>query len=113
MSRSSCLDCCRKHLAQALVLMLEVPQGYPLHGWIAVGHMGEAADEMIENYYALAERIRDERIKYMIGLNSAIDIDEDEIISVNAEKLYDVPILEMILDITKQSLIEEVYINDS
>jgi hypothetical protein len=103
--RSSCLDCSRKHLSQALVLMLEVPQGYPLHGWIAVGHMAEAADEMIDEYPALAERIREERLGYMSGLNSAMYMENEEI-KINYDKLYKASIIDIIYDISLQEMLQ-------
>jgi 2'-5' RNA ligase len=76
--RDSCLDCVRKHLAQALVLMQEVPQGYPAYRWVAIGHMGEAADECVKEYPKLADEIRKHRLKYM------------------ADPYYSVPILKLI-----------------
>lgn len=63
--RDSCLDCVRKHLSQALILMQEVHQGYPQHRWIAIGHMGEAADEALKEHPKLADEIRKHRLKYM------------------------------------------------
>lgn len=76
--RDSCIDCVCKHLSQALVLMQEVHQGYPRHHWIAVGHLGEAADEAIKEFPKLAAEIREHRIKYM------------------ADPTYDVPVLDLI-----------------
>jgi len=81
--RDSCLGCVRKHLSQALVLMHEVKQGYPLHRWIAVGHMGEAADEALKKYPKLANEIREQRLKYM------------------ANAKYDVPIMDLITKASK------------
>lgn len=106
MSRSSCLNCCRKHLSQALVLMLEVPQGYPIHGWIAVGHMGEASDEMIDEYPALAERIREERLAYMSSLDAAMSFDETDGLQIDLEKLYRASMTELLYDVTIQALSE-------
>lgn len=64
--RDSCFDCTRKHLAQAAVLNLEYRTGdYPVHKWYAVGHLAEAADEIIKEYPAIAATIRDMRIAYM------------------------------------------------
>lgn len=63
--RASCLNCVRKHLSQALVLMQEVRQGYPQHRWIAVGHLGEAADEALKAYPKLSAEIRKHRLGYM------------------------------------------------
>jgi hypothetical protein len=62
--RPSCRDCARKHLAQAAVLMAEAQMGYPRHTWLAIGHMAEAADELVRDEPALANRIRQERLLY-------------------------------------------------
>jgi hypothetical protein len=76
--RDSCISCVLKHLSQALILMQEVHQGYPKHHWIAVGHLGEAADEAVKEFPELAAEIRKHRVKYM------------------ADPKYSVPILDLI-----------------
>lgn len=82
--RESCLDCARKHLAQADILMMECATGdYPTHKWYAVGHMAEAADELLMGYKSIADRIRDERLKYMD--DSTYNIDIGAIISLITE----------------------------
>jgi len=63
--RETCLFCALKHLSQALILIQESRQGYPLHRWLAVGHMAEAADELLEDYPELANHIRKMRITYV------------------------------------------------
>jgi len=63
--RPGCFDCCRKHLAQAVVLLGESLQGYPEHRWLAVGHMAEAAEEILEKSEELAAEIRAERLAVM------------------------------------------------
>jgi hypothetical protein len=68
--RPPCYDCVRKHLGQALVLLCEAEKGYPSHGWLAVGHMGEAEDEALRLDKSLTEAIRSERLLYMSYLNS-------------------------------------------
>ncbi len=68
MPRESCLDCIRKHLAQAHVLLDEVmsnPDKYWIHFWFAVGHMAEAESESFNEYPEIAQAIREERIKMM------------------------------------------------
>jgi len=48
MSRTRCLDCTRKHLSQAYVLLNEYaddPVEFEEHFWYAMGHLAEAADE--------------------------------------------------------------------
>ena len=82
-SRRSCLDCVRKHLAQALVLMSESLQGYPNHRWIAIGHLGEAADEAVMDYPKLASEIRQHRLEYM------------------KDTSYNVPIMQLIIKANK------------
>jgi len=57
--RKHCLECALKHVAQALVLLCEVPKGYPLHKWVAVGHLAEAEDEC--NILSIKTLIRETR----------------------------------------------------
>lgn len=59
----TCLDCVRKHLSQAAVLMDEARQGYPEHVWLAIGNLAEAARESAVRYPLLAAKIRDQRHK--------------------------------------------------
>jgi len=63
--RETCLFCALKHLSQALILIQESRQGYPLHRWLAVGHMAEAADELLEDYPEFANHIRKMRVSYI------------------------------------------------
>jgi hypothetical protein len=63
--RDSCLDCVRKHLAQAACLMDEALQGYPQHRWLAVGHLAEASSECLDAHPALAQKLREHRLAYM------------------------------------------------
>lgn len=65
--REVCIDCVLKHLAQAEILMTESLMGYPLHRWLAVGHMAEAEAEALGSWPGLAQRIRDERKVYEMG----------------------------------------------
>jgi hypothetical protein len=62
--RPTCTYCARKHLAQALILMQEAVQGYPEHRWLAIGHLAEAADELLKIYPEMAHKIRRERKRY-------------------------------------------------
>lgn len=73
-SRKSCLDCVRKHLAQAAVLMEEAAQGYPEHRWLAVGHLAEASAESVVDYPELAAEIRKHRLAYMEDKNYKIPV---------------------------------------
>lgn len=45
--------------------MLEGPQGYPRHRWLAVGHLAEAGDELVVKYPEMAQRVRGIRLKIM------------------------------------------------
>jgi hypothetical protein len=71
--RPVCLNCARKHLAQASILMSEAAQGYPLHAWLAMGHMAEAADELVAEYPEMANVIREHRKIYEEAVNEAED----------------------------------------
>ena len=83
--RKPCLDCVRKHLAQAAVLRDEMFLGYPEHfdlawehltvaeacvrdavlrRWRLMGHLAEASDESVGEWPELASAIRDERLKF-------------------------------------------------
>jgi hypothetical protein len=75
-SRKSCLDCVRKHLAQAEVLMEEAKLGYPEHKWLAVGHLGEASAESLQEYPEFSDEIRKHRLAYMKDDNYAVPIVE-------------------------------------
>lgn len=99
--RPSCLDCCRKHLAQAEVLMLEARKGYVVHSWLAVGHLAEAEDETLQEYPEVAETIREERIKYIESLNN---ITRENYI----ETFYNIDTLSMIEEITDLVLEREI-----
>ena len=59
----SCLNCCAKHLAQAAVLYDESRNGYPLHHYLALGHMAEAESESLAEHSDLTQAIRIERLK--------------------------------------------------
>lgn len=71
--RPACLDCARKHIAQAMVLVHESKQGYPVHKWYAIGHLAEASDELIAEYPAAAASVRKERLAYMKDEEYKID----------------------------------------
>lgn len=62
MIRQSCLLCVLKHLGQAAALFAEARLGYPLHRFLAIGHMAEAESESLE-WPGIAASIREERIK--------------------------------------------------
>ncbi len=59
--RPTCTFCARKHLAQAAILVGEAAMGYPEHLWLAIGHMAEAAEELIASFPEMANEIRGHR----------------------------------------------------
>ncbi len=64
--RKTCLACVRKHISQAMILVLEAekdPETYGWHRFIACGHLAEAEDECVEKYPKLAGNIRKTRIE--------------------------------------------------
>lgn len=63
--RESCLDCTRKHIAQAIILLTESKLGHPEHKWLAVGHLAEAEAESVQMFPDLANTIRLNRLKIM------------------------------------------------
>lgn len=63
-ARPSCANCARKHLAQAMVLMLEAEKGYPAHAWLAIGHLAEAEDELLDQHPSIAQSVRAHRLLY-------------------------------------------------
>lgn len=63
--RKTCLFCVSKHISQAIVLSIEAIQGYPIHLWLAVGHLAEAESEACSKYPDFAKEIRDVRITLM------------------------------------------------
>lgn len=67
--RQGCIDCVRKHLSQAMILLRECNQGYGTddfeHKWLAVGHLAEAADEALHVDPDLSMKIRDIRLSIM------------------------------------------------
>ena len=78
--RKSCIDCVIKHITQAHILMLESKLGYPLHYYIAIGHLAEAEDEVADISLAMANRIRD--IRKDIEQKENADFDVLELIQV-------------------------------
>lgn len=64
--RPSCLDCCRKHLGQAIVLLQESEfSEYAHHFWLGLGHLAEAESESLSSYPGFAKQLRDIRLAMM------------------------------------------------
>jgi len=72
--RATCEECALKHLSQAEllacqllgeaeILWSESRQGYAHHIWMVLGHMAQAADELLETRPEMANEIRSHRIK--------------------------------------------------
>jgi len=74
--RSSCLDCSRKHIGEAEVLLREARMGYPLHAWYAVAHLSQAEAELLNDYPEMAHKVRTERINLIDNLEYSIDEEE-------------------------------------
>ena len=74
--RTACLNCARKHLAQASILMMEARQGYPLHEWFAMGHLAEAGDELVQEWPDVANEIREHRKLYEDNREYPVPIEE-------------------------------------
>ncbi len=83
MSRVSCLNCSRKHVAAAEVLMAESLLGYPLHAWLSVGHLEQAEEELLSDYPEAAEHVRQERVAYIDGLVYSVDDTGEIVLKVN------------------------------
>lgn len=86
--RDVCLNCARKHLAQAIVLATEQCTGYPAYKWLVIGHLAEAEAELAAEYTDLANEIREHRKAYeddtevelplMEIIERITEIDDDE-----------------------------------
>jgi hypothetical protein len=75
MSRPQCSGCFRKHLSQAIILMDEAYNGYPIHRCLAMGHLAEAESEMRTLNPELAKKVRCLRLK--IQENKELDPKKD------------------------------------
>lgn len=62
----ACLDCTKKHVAQAMIIHEEeVHLGYPTHIYRVIGHLGEASREIFEAYPEMAKLLREYRLAVM------------------------------------------------
>jgi hypothetical protein len=61
--RIFCAKCASKHIAQAIILLNESKLGYPLHKWLAIGHLAEAETEIEPRYNKFAQAIREVRLE--------------------------------------------------
>jgi hypothetical protein len=75
--RVSCLDCVRKHLAQALILFQEYQSDsdtYAAHFWLGVGHLAEAESELLGTWASKAKWVREMRLAIMNDRNFQPDL---------------------------------------
>ena len=73
--RPSCLDCCRKHLGQAIVLLQESEyEGYENHFWLGLAHLSEAESESLSTYPGFAKQLRDIRLSMMAARDYVPDL---------------------------------------
>lgn len=100
MSRPSCLDCGRKHIAEAEVLMREAVMGYVGHEWLSIGHMSQAEAELLQKFPEMAHTIRAERINYIDGLEYQILKEDDGSEYLSLEAKYEVDTLGLIKQLT-------------
>jgi peptide subunit release factor 1 (eRF1) len=78
--------CVRKHLSQAIVLNIESHLGYPIHKWLAIGHLAEASTESLKGFPELSAKIRqayldlmdNKEVDLMGLLNEANELVKDE-----------------------------------
>ena len=72
--RESCFDCARKHIGQALVLLIEAKLGYPEYKWLAIGHLAEAEAETVKDFFEVAVKIRGLRHEIMDNEKYNVDL---------------------------------------
>jgi hypothetical protein len=84
--RHGCLDCYRKHVAQAQVLLWEALKGYPLHIWIAIAHLEEAAEESDAEHPDLAMLARSQAAM-LEQTQSAAGVDLAPLLQVATDKV--------------------------
>jgi hypothetical protein len=83
--RKHCMDCTRKHLAQALVISHELAW-YDDHLWVCVGHLAEAEAQSQKKSQYLADKIREQRLLLMKeGVTAAAKLDIDMLINMASE----------------------------
>jgi len=102
--RVSCLDCARKHIAEAEVLMREALMGYPNHSWLAVGHLSQAESELLGEFPDMAHTIRAERINYIESLEYKID--EEILISSTPYEIDSINLIEKLTILSVEKPIE-------
>jgi len=107
MARPSCLDCARKHIAEAEILMREAVMGYAEHAWLAVGQLAQAEAELLQDFPDLAHIIRAERVNYLEGLEFQKLQEEDGKEYLVVEAKYEIDTIDLIYRLTITDLEHE------
>ena len=74
--RKSCVDCVRRHLGSAAIVIKEMAMGYPHYDIYAIGELEHAADESLALHRDLALVIREHRILWMEDSSYLIPFEE-------------------------------------
>ena len=86
--------------------MREAVCGYPLHAWLAVGHLSQAEAELMDEHEDLCHVVRAERLNYIEGLKFNID---DQGIALMTE--YHIDTLDLLDKITRVHIEDEAKAN--
>ena len=74
--RPTCLDCVRKHLAQASILHTEMVTGYPHFKWYVIGQLAEAEAECVSDFPEFANTIREYRKEFEADENCRLPYEQ-------------------------------------
>ena len=88
--RQPCLQCFRKHLGNAAVLIEEVLDGYP-YWHLVVGHLDQAAQEIRAYSHELAGVVRAHRIKWQQDHAYDIPFEALDLFVSDLELMTDLP----------------------
>ena len=70
-----CFDCARKHLGRANSFIYEwLSDSYPEALWFAIGEISLAEDHLVLSYPEMANKIRQQRLKFMTEDNFYPDL---------------------------------------
>lgn len=120
--RISCLECVRKHLGEAEVLMEESFSGYPHHAMWAVGSFSQATSEALRVYPELANQIREarlafERCHYRVLAGETLETINPDMPDMEAlaEKVHEMILVELFEEnentIGRRSMVEALNLN--
>jgi hypothetical protein len=82
--------------------MQEALLGYPLHAFLAIGHLAEAEAELLEKHPDLASTIRAERIQYLEGLERGVG--ENDEITIKPQ--YHIDIIQLVQQLVSREILE-------